>query len=101
MEISLKNLLLAGIGSAAYSYEKSVTIINELVKKGELTVSQGKELNEELRKKVDENKKNITSDNTLTVDSLKQVLSELNLPTKSDLDDLKSRIEKLEDMKNQ
>lgn len=47
--ISLRNLVLAGIGSVAYSLEKGMGMIDELVKKGELTVNQGKELNQELR----------------------------------------------------
>ena len=45
----LKNLLLAGIGAVAVTAEKSQALLDELVKKGELTVEQGKVLNEELK----------------------------------------------------
>jgi polyhydroxyalkanoate synthesis regulator phasin len=48
----LKKFLLAGIGAAAVTVEKSQQIIDELVKKGEITVEQGKELNKELQHNV-------------------------------------------------
>ena len=38
---NLKKLLLVGIGTAAVTAEKSKEILDELVKKGELTVEQG------------------------------------------------------------
>lgn len=46
-----KNLLLMGIGAAATTAEKGKDIVNDLVKKGEITVDQGKVLNEELKNK--------------------------------------------------
>lgn len=48
----LKKLLLMGIGAAAVTAEKSQQIVDELVKKGEITVEQGKELNQELKRNV-------------------------------------------------
>ncbi len=45
----LRKLILAGIGAVAATKEKSEVILDELVKKGELTVEQGKVLNEELK----------------------------------------------------
>lgn len=45
----LRKLILAGIGAVAATKEKSEGILDELVKKGELTVEQGKVLNEELK----------------------------------------------------
>lgn len=50
----LNKLFLAGVGAVAMTAEKSKELIDALVKKGELTVSQGKELNEELKHKVKE-----------------------------------------------
>ena len=38
----IKKILLAGIGTAAVTAEKSKEVLDELVKKGELTVEQGK-----------------------------------------------------------
>ena len=48
----LKKIILMGIGAAAMTAEKSQQIVDELVKKGELTVEQGKELNQELKRNV-------------------------------------------------
>ena len=48
----LKKLVLMGIGAAAMTAEKSQQLVEELVKKGEITVEQGKELNQELQRNV-------------------------------------------------
>lgn len=50
----LRKVLLAGIGALATGYEKSSELVDELVKKGEITVEQGKALNIELKRKVSE-----------------------------------------------
>lgn len=50
----LRKVLLAGIGALATGYEKSSELVDELVKKGEITVEQGKALNTELKRKVSE-----------------------------------------------
>ncbi|WP_330413601.1 hypothetical protein [Coprococcus sp. AF21-14LB] len=44
---NIKKLLLAGIGVVATTAEKSKEMLDEMVEKGELTVEQGKALNEE------------------------------------------------------
>ena len=48
----IKKFLLMGIGAAAMTVEKSQQVVDDLVKKGELTVEQGKELNQELKRNV-------------------------------------------------
>ena len=45
----LKKILLAGIGTVAVTAEKSKDVLDEMVKRGELTVEQGKVLNKELK----------------------------------------------------
>ena len=47
----LKKVFLAGVGAVALTAEKSKQIADQLVAKGELTVEQGKVLNEELKRK--------------------------------------------------
>ncbi|MCC8081072.1 MAG: hypothetical protein LIO80_03495 [Lachnospiraceae bacterium] len=49
---SMKKIILAGIGAAATTSEKTKEILDDLVAKGELTVEQGKVLNEELKHNV-------------------------------------------------
>ncbi len=60
----LRKIVLAGIGATAVTVEKSQEILKDLVDKGELTVEQGKVLNEELKHsvkdKVDGVKKNVS-----------------------------------------
>lgn len=46
-----KDIFLAGVGALALGAEKSKDLIDQLISKGELTVEQGKELNEELKHK--------------------------------------------------
>lgn len=50
----IRKLLLAGVGAVATGVEKSQEIIEDLVHTGELTVEQGKQLNQELSHKADE-----------------------------------------------
>lgn len=50
----IKRLLLAGLGAAAVTTEKSKEIVDTLVKKGELTVEEGKTLNQELKVRAQE-----------------------------------------------
>lgn len=50
----LRKVVLAGIGALATTYEKGSELVDELVKKGEITVEQGKTLNTELKRKVGE-----------------------------------------------
>ena len=45
----MKKIVLLGVGAAALTAEKSKELIEELVKKGELSIEQGKVLNEELK----------------------------------------------------
>ena len=79
----LKKILLVGIGTAAVTAEKSKEILDELVKKGELTVEQGKVLNKEL-------KHNIKSTVKTAADSVKE-----SAARKNDQEELKATISKL------
>ena len=54
LESDFKKVLLAGIGALATTVEKSKDIVDSLVKKGEITIEQGKALNEELKRNLKE-----------------------------------------------
>lgn len=94
MELSLKNLLLAGIGAMAVTYDKAEEMVGELVKKGELTVSQGRELNEELKRKIREKKEEAASSET--AEKVKSMLSGLSFASKQDVEELRRRVDELE-----
>ena len=46
----MKKVLLAGIGLTAMTVDKADSFVKELVKKGRLTVEEGKELEQELKR---------------------------------------------------
>lgn len=97
MDISFKKIVLAGIGSMAYSFEKSSKLIDSLIKKGELTVEQGKELNEELKRKKVQEQETENASGGITPDDLKKMLLDLNFATKDDIRNLEERIKNIED----
>lgn len=92
----LKKILLAGIGTAATTAEKSKEILDDMVKKGELTVEQGKVLNRELKHNIKETVKEKMngSDSTSTPDALKKLLGKMS---PEDLKNLKDLIQKVEE----
>lgn len=91
----IKKILLAGIGTAAVTAEKSKEVLDELVKKGELTVEQGKVLNQELKHNIKESvKKNVNVTlKPFNPDELKEVLGKM---TPDQLAALKEQISKMQ-----
>ncbi|MBV4420252.1 hypothetical protein KM800_13135 [Clostridium tyrobutyricum] len=90
----LKKLFLASIGSAAYTYEKASKLIDEMVQKGKITVDEGKQLTEELKRNVI-NKKNQMK--PLTKDELISTLNNSNFASKEDISSINERLTKLEE----
>lgn len=93
----LRKLILAGIGAVAATKEKSEVILDELVKKGELTVEQGKVLNEELKRDIKEKVKE-----TVTVQVVKEapegdILSQVDSMSREDRQALKEKLAAMED----
>ncbi|MBI6875737.1 phasin family protein [Clostridium aciditolerans] len=93
----LKNLLLAGLGSAAYTYEKASKLIDDMVQKGKLTMDEGKELSEELKRNI---KNKVEDVKPLTKDDLVSTLNQMNFATKDDLQNIKQRLDMLEEKVN-
>lgn len=97
----IKNILLAGIGSAAYTYEKATKLVDEFVEKGKLTVDEGKELSEELKRTIKDKTEDIKDKagniKPLTKDDMITLLKEMDFVSKSDLDQLNERLLKLEE----
>ena len=91
---SMKKILLAGIGAAATTADKSKEILDDLVKRGELTVEQGKVLNEELKHNV---KKTIKNEQTEAADLLKGMTPEQIAALKEQL----ARMEEEEDQEEE
>ena len=91
----LKKVLLAGIGAVAVTGEKSKELLDEMVKKGELTVEQGKALNEELKHNIKSTVKEKVNVKVKT--SSPEELDELlNKMTPEQMALLKQRIDEME-----
>ena len=73
----LRKLVLAGLGAVAVTAEKSKDVVDQLVKKGELTVEQGKVLNEELKHNVAEKLREPVSTETISKDLEKMDVEDL------------------------
>lgn len=84
----IKKIILAGVGAIATTAEKSKDIIEQLVKKGELTVEQGKVLNEELKHNI--------KDKLRTPANANDISKDLENVNKEELAMLKAKIEQLE-----
>ena len=81
---NLRKLILAGVGVAAVTKEK----LNELVKKGELTIEQGKVLNEELKHNI----KDAIRENVTIVTPPDDVISAVDSLSDEQLEALKAHI---------
>jgi len=103
----IKNFFLAGLGSAAYTYEKATTLIDDFVQKGKLTLEEGKDLSEELKRNIKEKKEKLNSftkenenikknKNPLTKEDMVSILSDMNFATKEDIENINKRLTTLE-----
>lgn len=91
---NVKKILLAGIGAVATTAEKSKEILDEMVKKGELTVEQGKVLNEELKHNIKQTvKENVNV--SVKVSQPEELDELLEKMTPEQIALLKERIDKL------
>ncbi len=89
----LKEVLLAGIGAMAVTAEKTQQIVDKLIKKGEITVEQGKVLNEELKHKAKERVKETISKSKLAVEA---VIDNLDKMSGEEIAALKAKLADLE-----
>jgi polyhydroxyalkanoate synthesis regulator phasin len=92
-----KKLFLAGLGSAAYTYEKASKLVDDMVEKGKLTIDEGKELSEELKRNF---KGKVEEVKPLTKDDMISILSQMNFATKDDLKNIEQRLDTLEEKVN-
>lgn len=91
-EVFRKTLSL-GLGLALASKEQIEKTVAELVKKGEVSATESKELMDELIKKGEDGHRELRNK---IREHVKEFLYEMDIPTKEDLKNLESRLEKLE-----
>lgn len=80
-------IFLAGVGALALSGEKAKELLGELVKKGEMTVEQGKALNEELKRNRQDAAKNAR---------MESLIDQIGKLDKEEVAALRAKIEELQ-----
>ena len=84
----LKRVLLAGIGLTSMTLEKADAFVKELVEKGRLTVEEGKELQSELKRKGEDEAKEL-------LDQLDVKMKTVQYATKEDVSRLEDKLDAL------
>lgn len=93
MKDLIKKGLALGLGFAIVSKEQIEKFVDELVKKGDLSASESKDIIKELIQKGEEQQQEI---NTKLRDQVQKILDELNIPSRADINRLEKRIAELE-----
>lgn len=91
----LKKVFLAGVGAVATTAETAKELIDDLVTKGELTVEQGKVLNEELKRNTKQKIKDHVTVNVTR--EYKDAFSAVEHMSAEELEALKEEIRKAEE----
>lgn len=94
----LKELFYAGIGLASLTKEKAEEIVADLVKKGELSKDEGRETLNNLINRMQEERERLK---LKVQEQVESIISSMNLVRKSELDEIKKRLEELEKKLNQ
>lgn len=104
----LRKLAYASIGTAAIVCEKSETFIKEMVEKGKITVEEGKELSQELKKDIMDKTTETTNNVMNKLDEIKFIskdevitlIESYNFINSNEIFELKERIRVLEEKLN-
>ena len=86
----LRTVFLAGVGAVAVTGEKAKKLVDDLVKKGELTVEEGKVLNEDIARKMGEKAENLKPEKISK--SIRGILFDIDKMTQEDRDELMEKI---------
>lgn len=97
----LNRLFLAGVGAVAMTAEKSKELVDTLVKKGELTVSQGKELNEELKHNVKEKIREAVGCEKESSPRSGSILEEMEKMSPEELEAIRTKLMEMEQKKTE
>jgi polyhydroxyalkanoate synthesis regulator phasin len=89
----VKKAIYIGAGLASMTADRIQEAVDEIVKKGELSEKQGRELVDELFEKSDKTRKEMSE----RIERVTQdVLEKLKIPSRREVDELKARIDQLE-----
>jgi len=87
----LKDLLTIGLGSALLAKEKVEDELNKLVEKGKISKDEAQKFIDDAKQKAQDEEEKLKD---RLKSALKEVLDELNIATKDDIEDLKSQLKK-------
>ncbi|ANB59401.1 MULTISPECIES: phasin family protein [Anoxybacillaceae] len=94
----LKKGLAFGLGLALASKEQVEKLIDELVKKGELSLEESKDVIDQWKQQTEERKAELQR---IVREQIKQVIDKFDLVTKDELQQLEQRIRRLEEKEDQ
>lgn len=97
MQELFKKTLSLGLGVLLASKDKVEEVVNELVKKGEIGQEDGKKLINEL---IEKGKAGMEELEVKIEKIVKSVTEKMNLPTRKELNEIKSEIEQLKEKLN-
>jgi len=97
MQNILKKMLSLGLGALLVSKDKIEDVVNELVKRGELGQEEGKNLVNEL---IEKGESGMNELEVKIEKIVKSVTERMSLPTRKELNEIKSEIEQLKEKLN-
>ena len=89
---AIKKSLLTGVGMALRSKKEIETLAREFAEQSEMNQQEAKDFLDDCRKRYDEAKSDLDTKIESTIES---ILSRLDLPSRSDIDDLNKRMDAL------
>jgi polyhydroxyalkanoate synthesis regulator phasin len=89
----LKQILYAGLGLVTITREKAEELVSELVKRGELSSEEGKDALNNILDRMQEERDKLRQ---RIQEQVENMISSMNLVRRSELDEIKQRLEKLE-----
>jgi polyhydroxyalkanoate synthesis regulator phasin len=89
----IKKAIFIGAGLASMTAEKIEEAVAEIVRKGEISEKQGRELIQELKDRSGKARKDLGD---RVEKMIEEALQKLKIPTRKEVDDLKARVEALE-----
>lgn len=86
---SLRRVLLASVGIIALTIEEAGDLVDKLVERGEIAEQEGKKLINEIKEK---RKSKTDEAEEVASTRVREALDRMDIPTKSDIDDLSKKI---------
>jgi len=89
----IKKAVFIGAGLASMTAEKIEEAVAEIVRKGEISEKQGRELIQDLKDRSGKARKDLGD---RVEKMIEEALQKLKIPTRKEVDELKARVERLE-----